>query len=264
MVLSERSMGRLATVALVGAALAAACGGTSSLDFPGTDSGLGGADDGGPARFCLLEGETTCEGRCTPLRSDPTNCGGCGISCGGQTPLCNVGSCSSSCNPELTVCKSGCVDLATDVHDCGACGATCAESQSCTGGQCMCAGGSMACAGACVDARTDASNCGACGVVCKGSTPFCSQGFCTASCVADLTACDRACVDTLTSARNCGACNRPCLASATCSAGTCSCAANLTSCAGQCVDTRTNAAHCGGCDLPCATGLACRGGRCVP
>jgi hypothetical protein len=215
---SGRRAARLVTATFVAGVIALACGGTSSLDFPGAP----GVDAGdGSTPICLLAGEIACGALCVPVHSDPRNCGGCGVACGEQAPLCNAGACSSACNAQLTECKLGCVDLATDVHDCGACGATCAESQTCAGGHCACPSGTVACAGACIDVMVDAANCGSCGVVCKGTTPFCDRGVCAATCAPGLTPCSHACINTLASARNCGGCNLKCATGLACKGGRC-------------------------------------------
>ena len=90
-----------------------ACGGTSTTDLDGgntdgsggdgsqQDSGVqadsgGGACDGGACTFGL----SCCADACKNYTNDPLNCGGCGIHCGGTTPMCNGGKCEgATCQP---------------------------------------------------------------------------------------------------------------------------------------------------------------------
>lgn len=278
--------GVLAAAALAGAVSHGACGGTASLDFPGAEDG----GEAGPASpsVCPRAGEVSCGGKCTPLRTDPANCGGCAVVCGGSTPLCNLGECAASCSVGLTACNGGCVDLARDVHDCGACGAVCAESQSCTGGRCVCPVGAVPCGGACVETAVDASNCGGCGIVCSGATPLCNGGGkCAAACGAGLSACKGSCIDTTSSTKHCGGCNQRCAGDELCSGATCSCPPGQIFCSGicvtvssskcgtscspptvacgptGCVDTSDDTHNCGGCSVKCPSGGTCSAGMCA-
>jgi hypothetical protein len=69
--------------------------------------------------------------------ADPNNCGGCGIVCGGLTPLCDRGTCSSRCPSGWGACRGACYDLRTDGENCGACGQVCPASETCQQGQCQ-------------------------------------------------------------------------------------------------------------------------------
>jgi hypothetical protein len=70
---------------------------------------------------CVGVNTSTCE----PV-NDPNNCGGCGIVCGGATPLCcDNGAGVSAC-------------LAPDANNCGACGVVCTNGFSCVSGSCQC------------------------------------------------------------------------------------------------------------------------------
>ena len=65
-------------------------------------------------------GQIECNGACTDVLLDPSNCGTCG----------NV--CSSS----QTCCSGLCVDLMTNTSNCGTCGNLCTTGESCVGGSC--------------------------------------------------------------------------------------------------------------------------------
>lgn len=53
------------------------------------------------------------------------NCGGCGITCSGSTPVCSGGSCVSGCSSGQMLCNGTCVNTATDPQNCGGCGMMC-------------------------------------------------------------------------------------------------------------------------------------------
>lgn len=65
--------------------------------------GAGTAGSGDCPEPCMPSGTTCCDGRCVNLGNDPNNCGGCGTSCGGDTPYC-AGTCQAApCDP----CEAG-------------------------------------------------------------------------------------------------------------------------------------------------------------
>jgi hypothetical protein len=113
------------------------------------------------------------------------NCGGCGVVCAGDTPLCDAGQCKSCQDVyagELT-CNGACVDPTYDSNNCGGCSVACSGDKSmCAGGQCVdwCEYyyGGRTCNGSCVYPDSDRYNCGGCGVVCPGSAPLCNAGQC--------------------------------------------------------------------------------------
>jgi hypothetical protein len=72
----------------------------------------------------------------------------------------------------------------------------------------------------CTDTSVDASNCGRCGNVCNGSTPYCSNGTCSANCQSGQENCGNSCVTLATDPNNCGKCGNKC-SSNSCSNSTC-------------------------------------------
>lgn len=90
-----------------------------------------------PTGGCGLN-QTLCSGRCVVTRTDPANCGGCGIACDvGQ--VCTGSSCqpASSCPQGLSACSGSCVDLKASPAHCGACSAPCAPGRGCVAGSCV-------------------------------------------------------------------------------------------------------------------------------
>ena len=169
------------TVAFVSAGASAvlpACGGEEAplapvdagLDAPVTSppaSDAAAADASAPpGPVVCRDDEVTCGGACTNLRSDPKNCGACGVACAANS-VCNLGQCASSCEDGLTQCGQACVDTTSDARHCGACETACADTQTCSEGSCGCGAGLIACDGAC-------------GVACKSPSAVCNQGACAA------------------------------------------------------------------------------------
>lgn len=114
-----------------------------------------------------------------------------------------------------------CTNVSVDANNCGACGTTCG-AKACINGACMCGSGLTECNSGCVNYQTDAKNCGNCGKACEGSTPFCSNGTCTASCPSDQRQCGNSCTNTASDMKNCGDCGKECPSNATsCSNGVC-------------------------------------------
>src|SRR5262249_32712166 len=87
-----------------------------------------------------------CANDCIDPLQEPTDCGGCGITCqDGES--CAGGQCScaggSSCKSGLTCCAAngGCVDTAMNKHNCGGCGTQCRPGETCSGSACHCGTG---------------------------------------------------------------------------------------------------------------------------
>jgi hypothetical protein len=109
---------------------------------------------------------------CVDLRTDPENCGDCGVVCA-DNESCLAGSCQPTpCAPGFLVCPdadggASCTDVAVDVNNCGGCGNSCGTFSLCSGGACSCQPGFTSCGAAlCVDTYSDANNCSACGAAC--------------------------------------------------------------------------------------------------
>src|SRR5207253_8692455 len=81
--------------------LLGACGRGGENDVGGGDQGDGGS--GGDAAVCgdgscntmCSPQETSCNGACVDLQSNPRNCGACGNDCG--TKVCSEGACANRC-----------------------------------------------------------------------------------------------------------------------------------------------------------------------
>jgi hypothetical protein len=136
-------------------------------------------------------GNTNCNGTCTDLTGDSTNCGTCGSICAtsmaNATSSCQSGMCLTSCNAGLTNCNGACQNIAVDVNNCGACGRVCGGANGvpfCTSGACglTCNSGFGDCDGQSFNGcetnlTTTVTNCGACGHVCAAGHA-CVAGAC--------------------------------------------------------------------------------------
>ncbi len=123
--------------------------------------------------------QTRCDGTCTNLQTDPSNCGACGASCGAPM-VCVAGTCRIACPAPQTVCGGQCVSFQTDPLNCGACGNACPAGQMCSIGRCgVSCDRTLATCGAgvdggvdggapsyCADTRTDRLNRGECMLRC--------------------------------------------------------------------------------------------------
>jgi hypothetical protein len=159
---------------------------------------------------------TSCNGFCTSLTSDPSNCGTCGTACPSGTPCtsgacgsgggggCNVASdcpagqacnttthvCSFSCGSSgQTACNGGCCDAGicaagNSLSACGAGGGACISCPGCAAGQVACSGTDICANGGCqntlvcANLQTDPNNCGGCNIKC-GSGTICQNSVCS-------------------------------------------------------------------------------------
>lgn len=211
------------------------------------------------------DGEACCSSSgCVDFRTDPLNCGGCGLACGAGE-LCADG-----------VCACGDTTGAAGATACGdgssCCGTTpscvAADDPLCVCGDTSCLAGQGCCDDVCISIATSRENCGACGVTCadgetcKGGTCVCENGL--ADCDGDAA---NGCETELASdTDHCGACAASCTAGDVCDGfGNCAlnCEVGLTSCGGDCINLQTDHDHCGACGLACASGEVCAGGTCA-
>lgn len=190
-------------------------------------SGIGGGDAGAPY--------------CANLNSDPANCGGCGIVCGGActngacaTPTCPAGQvgcpASGTCIPTGTCCNSG---------ECTITGEVCPMP----GGQCQCPSGETECKGALMSCISTSACCTNSDCTVAGQTCTTPGQACT--CKAGL----QCCVGT-----DCA--SEPNVMSAACTANKC-----VASCTAGCYDL--NSTYTDGCECcddtygkTCATATA--------
>lgn len=184
---------------------------------------------------CNMRPDDGCEARL----DSPTNCGMCGRTCSGATPLCSMGMCVGMCPMGTMRCGSACVDTQTSVANCGACNNTCFLNNSveaCTMGRCTvasCLGGFGNCdmqnANGCeVNLNESEEHCGRCGNRCMGGAngrAACNAGTCGLACNIGFGDCDRmaanGCETRLDSVMNCGACGNACRMGQRCLLGAC-------------------------------------------
>ncbi len=260
-------------------------------------------------RVTCVRGACVLEAVCLPLRGDcdglaatgcetdltsPSNCGRCGVTCSGSTPLCamllgdagTARTCTNGCTSMTpTRCGMACVDTASDLLHCGACGAACVAPAggraTCTMGVCntSCSAGMHLCDGRCVaddDPNTCGSRCAPCPSGPVGSSVVCLGGACDFVCGMGLHRCGMVCIAT-TSVTGCGTSCSPCPTAAnadpTCDGTRCGfrCRSGFGDCDGDpsngCeADLLTNPMACGRCDNRCVSGsnatATCTGGTC--
>lgn len=225
-----------------------------------------------------------CSGGFADCDTDPTtcetaintamNCGGCGVTCTGGTPVCVASggsfACESGCPTGQTLCGTSCVDPLTSFPHCGTCGMACDATRSdrCMNGNCRCgsgptcSGSQVCCGGTCVSLGTT-TNCSSCGHSCSTG-----QGCCGGSCVS------------LSSTTNCGACGNNCSSGQTCYAMSCctpdcsGCRTSSTSdgCGGTCAaNCNASTQYCSGTSCrnkvangqSCTSNIECTSGNCV-
>ncbi|MFO0630923.1 MAG: hypothetical protein U0325_35580 [Polyangiales bacterium] len=115
------------------------------------------------------EGTSRCSGRCVDLANDATNCGGCGVVCGGGTGCAN-GACV--CPPSASLsCGGRCVDPRTSNANCGACGNVCGTGTSCVSGTCQRVG-------SCPTSCSVSTDCTSCATPGETGTYCCVSGLC--------------------------------------------------------------------------------------
>ncbi|MDX9724448.1 MAG: hypothetical protein RBU37_27120, partial [Myxococcota bacterium] len=247
------------------------------------------------------DGNQTANNGCEVNIFSTTNCGGCGVTCGGgtdhATESCAAGVCVLDCDAGWEDCdgnqsaNNGCEGNIYSTTNCGGCGITCGGANAasgCPAGVCnlVCDAGWEDCDGnpanGCEVDIYSTTNCGGCGVTCGGgtdnATESCPAGICTLACDPGWEDCDgdqsadNGCEVDITTTNDCGGCGIICDdtdASAACTAGHCvlTCDANYGNCdddpSNGCeANLLTNDAHCGFCNNACSGGLSCSAGSC--
>jgi hypothetical protein len=74
--------------------------------------------------------QRACGTNCTDIRTDPGNCGACGVPCiAGQ--ICQGGHCITKCDEGEVACFNSCHNLSYDAQNCGICGNSCPVGLTC-------------------------------------------------------------------------------------------------------------------------------------
>ncbi len=226
----------------------------------------------------------------TSTSSNPSNCGGCGVTCSivHASAACTGGACSiASCQAPFDNCDgvvgNGCeTDLTADPQRCGTCTTACTYDHAagvCNAGSCQlgaCASGwgncnAIASDGCETNTNIEVLDCGSCDFACAAphAQPACNNANCeVAACTPPYGDCngtfaDGCEVDLTSSLQNCGACGKTCSyanAAASCSSGQCaigSCNQGFANCdnepsTGCETNTYTNILNCGGCGIACS------------
>jgi len=213
--------------------------------------------------FGCPEYQLVCDGACTDVSRDSSNCGTCGSECSAGEE-CLAGRCREQCDERETLCADGCADILADDDNCGRCGNECDPGQSCVDGECNgmgCPRGQQRCGDECVDTTQDADHCGECFAECAAGNR-CENSVCEAGC-GRRTDCDGRCVNLENSEDNCGECGIRCDAGQACDNGICSgCPDGLVRCGEECVDLVTDPDHCGSCEFDCGPAELCSLGVC--
>src|SRR5262245_22836218 len=138
---------------------------------------------------------TQCDQLCVDTLHDPSNCGGCAISCSAGL-ISEKGDCA--CPDGFTACAGdpiSCVDTVHDSDHCGSCGHACDPGRFCSDGVCTftCGENLTRCdqtgASYCAATASDPKNCGGRGNVC-GPEYVCSDGVWSFLCPNSLTTCE--------------------------------------------------------------------------
>jgi hypothetical protein len=97
------------------------------------DSNEYGACVNGRCEYWCADGAAYCNGMCTYLGNDPSNCGACGNVCPAEAPFCSFGQCWND--------NCGGANLNWDSNNCGFCGNVCQWGTACVWGWCEGGGG---------------------------------------------------------------------------------------------------------------------------
>jgi hypothetical protein len=121
------------------------CGLSCSTNHVTPSCALGQCNGKCAANFADCNSNKQADGCESDLRSDASNCNGCGIICSSNhvKPSCSAGTCSGACAAGFADCNAdkqadGCeIDTQTDRRNCGACGNVCGADEGCAAGKCV-------------------------------------------------------------------------------------------------------------------------------
>ncbi len=178
--------------------------------------------------------------------SDPTNCGGCGITCPEGQP-CVSASCMADCPDGMPLCGDG---YCAGLYDPARCGPECVRCQpfhDCMYGictpNCGTSGYAAPCPApeglVCTPLRFDPQNCGGCGIACdSGMGLACNDGSCSGSCPTGTTNCSGVCRPIGSDPDACADCGNSCLSMHECRDMSClSCSPEPAPAGGECLVT---------------------------
>lgn len=209
---------------------------------------------------CASDLQTSCDGTCVFLSSDPNNCGACGITC--TSGVCTDGLCEGGPGFDAGMMMGDCSPSCASTHRC--CGRVCVlrEQPRNVDGR----------PGNPDDPTSPFNNCNGCGITCDreaaiscslrasgGTGPecLCGDAPCFSGEVCINSGGAYRCTSLSTDIENCGMIGNRCGEGETCTAGVCGCGggarcmAGQACCGGTCVDTQADAANCGGCGMAC-------------
>ncbi len=223
----------------------------------------------------------------TNTNQDPNHCGTCGNKCNpasGGSPLCNTGTCGTSCTSPTSLCQPPglCANLNNDVNHCGSCNHQCTTNENnamlvCISTKCgfSCNSGYTKCGSppnSCVDTDTSTVHCGGCNKLCTPPTngvPNCSGGTCGFTCPNPYSRCGNTCKNLNTDTANCLTCGKACTQPpggvAICTPSGCdfTCNTPLTKCGAACVNLTNDDLNCGTCGKQCGANKVCQSSNCV-
>jgi hypothetical protein len=205
-----------------------------------------------------------CGSTCIDPLTNPSNCGGCGVSVG-RGNVCVAGKVRTGCPEGQSFCGGRCIDVSSDPSNCGGCGNATTGANICKATQrCEVVDGTPQCtcpidptdfvddnlkapalrrwrdcqptgddsdAPKCVDTWSDADHCGQCeGSACSGALGVCGRSTDNGEEITCRTQCPLDAPD---------------------------------QCGSDCVNFVDDPFHCGNCDTVCSPGEACVNGTCT-
>jgi hypothetical protein len=230
-------------------------------------------DAGGPGPGPEPQVGVCCGNACVSVYADPTNCGGCGRTCGADgicaisgdweprlgtciaRPGCDTAPDNSPCplgNQTGTCCGGTCRDLSADSENCGACGASCPDGSTCQPQSEFCESPDTGNLGDCTQCPAGSS--------CDWSVYHCATNSCKGqrdglACTQpganeSMQCCGGVCIGLGSDSSNCGVCGLQCPADTACFRGLClstvSCDAGANDEACQLPDASVEGICCGG------------------